>query len=150
MSKLYAAYGSNLNKGQMAFRCPDALPVAKGKILDHELVFRRGFLTIEPKAGAYVQTGIWEISDDDEKSLDRYEGYPNFYHKQTIKVDCGDGEFLDCLVYIMNDGYEIQQPAGFYASTVNSGYTDFEFDKGPLLVALYNAMWGTDYQADYH
>ena len=30
--KLYLAYGSNLNKEQMAYRCPDAVPVGISRI----------------------------------------------------------------------------------------------------------------------
>ena len=36
----YIAYGSNLNRGQMALRCPDAKVVGTGEIKDYELLFR--------------------------------------------------------------------------------------------------------------
>ena len=39
-SKLYLAYGSNLNKRQMAVRCPDAKPVGAAMIYGWELCFR--------------------------------------------------------------------------------------------------------------
>lgn len=38
--KKYIAYGSNLNLGQMARRCPTARVIGKGEIKDHELLFR--------------------------------------------------------------------------------------------------------------
>ena len=34
---MYAAYGSNLSKAQMAFRCPKSKPVCIGKIKDYKL-----------------------------------------------------------------------------------------------------------------
>ena len=37
----YIAYGSNLNRGQMALRCPDAKVVGTGEIKDYELLFRK-------------------------------------------------------------------------------------------------------------
>ena len=36
----YIAYGSNLNREQMALRCPDAKVVGIGEIKDYELLFR--------------------------------------------------------------------------------------------------------------
>ena len=68
--KYYLAYGSNLNKEQMARRCPDAEPVCGYIMMNYEPVFRRGFLTIEPKEGAEVPCGVWKISDQDEKNLE--------------------------------------------------------------------------------
>ena len=38
--KKYIAYGSNLNLGQMARRCPTAKVIGAGEIRDHELLFR--------------------------------------------------------------------------------------------------------------
>ena len=36
----YIAYGSNLNRAQMALRCSDAKVVGTGEIKDYELLFR--------------------------------------------------------------------------------------------------------------
>ena len=75
--KKYIAYGSNLNLGQMARRCPTARVIGKGEIKDHELLFRGGSLsavaTVEPKAGSSVPVLIWEIEPEDERNLDIYE-----------------------------------------------------------------------------
>ena len=135
--KLYLAYGSNLNKAQMAYRCPDAVPVGVTRIPNYELVFRRGFLTIEPKHGASVPVGVWEISDADEKNLDRYEGFPRFYTKQLLPLmlngfdESGkkkvSEKVADAIVYVMNDGFPIQMPTGHYDETVRQGYIDFGF-----------------------
>ena len=54
--KLYVAYGSNLNKEQMKYRCPDSKVYATGVIEDYELQFKGrpngAFATIAPKQGA--------------------------------------------------------------------------------------------------
>lgn len=51
----YIAYGSNLNRAQMALRCPDAKVVGTGEIKDYELLFRGNrngaVATVEPKKG---------------------------------------------------------------------------------------------------
>ena len=75
----YIAYGSNLNRAQMALRCPDAKVVGTGEIKDYELLFRGNrngaVATVEPKKGESVPVLIWEISPRDEFNLDRYEGF---------------------------------------------------------------------------
>lgn len=138
------AYGSNLNMEQMARRCPDAVAVGAALLPDYELVFRRGFLTIEPKEGASVEVGIWSISKKDELALDRYEGYPRFYKKEikTIHADfLESNEVIPCMVYIMNDGHPVQPPSDGYLTTVRIGYKEFNFDTAPLMRAYEKAKW---------
>ena len=38
--KYYVAYGSNLNREQMAHRCPEAKLVGTGMLSNYEMVFR--------------------------------------------------------------------------------------------------------------
>ena len=146
--KLYLAYGSNLNKAQMAVRCPDAVPVGITRIPNHKLVFRRGFLTIEPEEGSTVPVGVWEITDQDEKNLDRYEGFPRFYSKKTFpllrnRYDEATKEiveeYADAVVYIMNDGFRIEGPSDGYYQIVRQGYIDFNF-KHEDFERLWSAM----------
>lgn len=86
--KYYIAYGSNLNLEQMKMRCPDSKLLGIGTIRDYGLLFRgspkSAVATIEPLAGSRVPVGIFEISDWDEKYLDRYEGYPHLYYKDKV------------------------------------------------------------------
>ena len=64
--KYYVAYGSNLNREQMAHRCPEAKLVGTGMLSNYEMVFRgnksNAVATVEPKKGMEVPVGIWEIS----------------------------------------------------------------------------------------
>ena len=93
--KIYAAYGSNLNHAQMRSRCPDAKYLGTSMLKDQNLIFcgqpDHSFATIESMEGKEVPIGLWEISARDERALDRYEGYPNFYHK-TVLPAVLDGE----------------------------------------------------------
>lgn len=143
MGKYYLAYGSNLNLEQMAKRCPNARPVGTAEIHDYELVFRRGFLTIESKEGSSVSVGIWEISDDDEKRLDRYEGYPKFYRKEYFDVPYYD-RTTSCLAYVMQDGFPLEVPTDYYFYTVLKGYRDFGIDQHPLIRAYERVKWPED------
>ena len=86
----YIAYGSNLNRGQMALRCPDAKVVGTGEIKDYELLFRGNrngaVATVEPKKGESVPVLIWEIEPEDERNLDIYEGYPSIYFSAISSI----------------------------------------------------------------
>lgn len=86
----YIAYGSNMVQEQMAYRCPDAKLIGTGYIAGARLEFCL-HATVE-KTGDMrnrVPVAVWEINARDEKSLDRYEGFPNLllaYHDQEWGV----------------------------------------------------------------
>ena len=114
MSKKYIAYGSNLSVEQMAHRCPDATVVGMAAIQDWKLVFR-GCATIEPAEGRVVPVLIWEISDRDERNLDRYEGYPSYYFKRDMTVTMTDldgknPQEVTAMVSLMEEGHDIRVP----------------------------------------
>ena len=122
---LYLAYGSNLNKSQMAMRCPQAKPLGAIYLPSWRLVFR-GVADIEPAPrDEMVPAGIWEITPECEKALDHYEGWPRLYRKEKI---CG------MMTYLMNsNGYA--QPSDFYLGIIQQGYRDFGLDATELYYA---------------
>ena len=134
--KYYIAYGSNLNIRQMRFRCPGAKPIGISAIPDYELLFKGSktgaYLTIEPKDGRLVPIAVWEVTADDEKHLDIYEGYPNFYYKKEvrlpIKTAYGKTKKVTAFVYIMHEEREIAIPSMTYIRTCKEGYRNFGFD----------------------
>ena len=134
MSKLYVAYGSNLNMMQMGWRCPTASVVGTGKIIDYKLTFRR-VATIEPCIKKEVPVAVWTIEDSDEKALDRYEGYPHLYRKEMIDVEMDNGEKVKAMVYIMNYG-EPAMPYKQYIDTIIKGYEDVGLDPSYLIEAI--------------
>ena len=80
----YFAYGSNLNKEQMASRTPFATSEGHMYIDDWRLVFR-GVADIEPHKGSRLAVGMWKITKPDEDNLDRYEGVKHgLYRKEDI------------------------------------------------------------------
>ena len=133
MSRLYVAYGSNLNLQQMGWRCPTAKVIGIGKILNYKLTFRR-VATIEPSEKKDVPVAIWEIEDKDERALDIYEGYPSLYRKETIEVEMKDKK-VQAMVYIMNEGRP-QLPSKGYLEVIAEGYDDVGLDKFYLEEAL--------------
>lgn len=134
MTKLYVAYGSNLNLAQMARRCPDAKVVGIGTLKNYQLTFR-GVATIEPVDGAETPVGVWEITPADERALDIYEGYPSYYRKETVTVEMYDGTERQAMVYIMNSGTPMMPPKCYY-DTIEQGYNDVGLDLKYLKAAL--------------
>ncbi len=99
----YIAYGSNMVEEQMAYRCPSAKLIGTGWLPNHRLEFYLHATVERSRAqGARVPIAVWEISDADERSLDRYEGYPTYYTKHRRKVEMDDGSQIEGMVYIMN------------------------------------------------
>lgn len=123
--KLYVCYGSNLHLGQMAHRCPDATVYGSGVIKNYRLKFY-GVASIEPEPGEDCPVGVWEISEADERSLDRYEGFPNLYRKENIEVVMKNGETITAMVYIMNRSGHESEPSPMYFETIHTGYKSFK------------------------
>ncbi len=124
-NKYYIAYGSNLNLRQMAMRCPTAKKVAYGEIKDYRMLFRgdakNAYATIEKATGETVPVLVWSIQEGDEKRLDRYEGFPHFYHKEYIDIEV-NGEKTEAMVYIMDSIFKIGMPSKQYLNTILEGY----------------------------
>jgi len=91
----YIAYGSNMVEEQMAHRCPGAKLIGTGYLPNHRLEFYLHATAERTRAhGAKVPVAVWEITDADERSLDRYEGYPTYYTKHRHRVVMDDGTEL--------------------------------------------------------
>ena len=99
----YIAYGSNMVEEQMAYRCPNAKLIGTGQLPNHRLEFYLHATVERSRAhAASVPVAVWEIDADDERSLDRYEGFPTYYTKHRRKVLMDDGSEIEGMVYIMN------------------------------------------------
>lgn len=142
-TKLYAAYGSNLNHAQMRERCPEARYLGSAMLKDQNLIFcgqpDHSFATIETMEGKEVPIGLWEISARDERALDRYEGYPHFYHKTVLPVTL-DGEEVHAMVYIMDLAMPAGLPSVMYYDIVEKGYRDCGLNTAYLQAALKTSM----------
>lgn len=141
--KYYLAYGSNLNVRQMRYRCPTAKPIGITAISNYELLYKGSktgsYLTIEKKKGSLVPIVVWEVTAADEKRLDAYEGYPNFYYKKEMKLPVrlanGKTKKVTAFVYIMHEEREIAIPSMTYIRTCEEGYRNFGFDLKHLVRA---------------
>lgn len=137
--KYYLAYGSNLNRKQMAIRCPGAKAVGNFTLDGYRLLFRGSktgaFLTIEKDASSSVPIGLWEIDAAHEKALDRYEGYPSFYYKLE-GYDPALPKKQKALIYVMHEDRPLGLPSEQYIRVCREGYRDFGFDESFLDKAI--------------
>lgn len=135
---LYIAYGSNLHKGQMQRRCPNAVAIGSTTIPNTRLVFR-GVADIEDFEGASCPVGVWHITEQCERALDIYEGVKNsLYRKEYLPLKVrrnGEETIEQGLVYVMNANY-YGAPSDFYYDTIRLGYNDFGLDERDLKAAL--------------
>lgn len=146
--RYYVAYGSNLNVRQMKLRCPSARVIGTSEIEGYELLFKGSksgsYLTIEPREGASVPVGVWEVGDEDEAALDRYEGFPTFYYKAELTLPIkgivtGKIRRRKVFVYIMHEDRPIGLPSGSYVSVCLEGYRNFGFDERVLMSGVANS-----------
>lgn len=137
-SALYFAYGSNLSKDGMSYRCPDSTPVGPAKLHDWQLTFR-GVADVEPAQGEHVTGALWNCPPADVASLDAYEGVRGgFYRREFLQVELPDGSTARALVYIMCPTLLDNQsmPSPRYLGSIVAGFHDFGLDHAMLEAAL--------------
>lgn len=149
--RYYIAYGSNLSIGQMAYRCPEARIEGTAVLGGWQLLFK-GCATIKPKPGKNTPVLIWSISENDERSLDRYEGFPHLYYKKELPVmmfptdEAGnpldkDPQEVTAMVYIMDaQRRDLAAPSARYYGILEDGYRDFHFPMHILRQALTDSI----------
>ena len=140
---LYFAYGSNINLDQMAHRCPDAEPVCNVVLDNYSLAFRgrndgNGVATIIPHKGRKVYGVLWKLTPNCEKSLDRWEGCPVVYDKQTVNVRDADGNRYAVMTYAMTHEKtrEPAMPSEAYFQRIQDGYAQNGLPTRSLSLAL--------------
>lgn len=117
---LYAAYGSNLDPDQMRERCPHSPSRGSGWLVGWRLTFggeelgwEGALATVVEDAGSAVYVMLYELSQQDEAALDRWEGADTgLYRKISVRVQTLAGESLAWL-YVL-DGYEGGLPSARY------------------------------------
>ncbi len=130
---LYFAYGSNLNHFQMKRRCKDSTFLKKINLKNFNLTFRSKYRAadIEPKKGAVVPGGLFEISKSDERKLDIYEDFPKLYKKYYFLYY---GKKI--MTYTMVKKTSFMFPTERYLKVVSKGYKDCKLDNKFLKQAL--------------
>ena len=156
--RLYIAYGSNMNLAQMAARCPTAAIAGAAELKGYRLLFRGAHegavATVEPHEGGSVPVLAWWVTHADEAALDRYEGCPWLYRKETVRIRM-DGKTHLAMIYVMNvedlptGRYRpLGQPSAYYYTSILEGYKDAGFDVDILRKATTDSVEPDEYAFD--
>jgi len=135
---LYFAFGSNLNRRQMLTRCPDAVPLERASLLGHRLAFQSpngsgGIATVVPNKDATVVGALYDISRDDLKALDRYEGWPRLYRRVMLEVVGEKSGNMDAIIYLLNPPCLNADPSPMYRDAIVQGYHDWDLPLDPAV-----------------
>lgn len=141
---LYCAYGSNLDTFQMSERCPDSKVIGTGMLRGWKLVFKYHADIVQDEYSS-VPVLVWNVSSDDIKALDSYEGYPDYYGCKLVEVRLDKysptyGRFVYALAYVMNDFYnKIEMPDRSYFEHIENEYIKNGMDLNYLYKAYREA-----------
>ena len=116
----YAAYGSNMDPAQMRERCPHSPGAGTGWLEGWRLTFggedlgwEGSLATIVEAPGQQVYVSLYDVTPQDEKALDAWEGADTgLYRKIRVRVATLDGERV-AWVYLL-DGFEGGLPSARY------------------------------------
>jgi gamma-glutamylcyclotransferase len=127
----YFAYASNLNRKQMAERCPEAKAKLSATLPNYKLIFsgysreRKGApATIMYSKGDKVLGGVYEITEVSLRKLDRWEDLTTYKHLNvTVWTDGGDP--VEAVTYARVKQAEEDKPSPEYLAVIQQGYRDW-------------------------
>jgi cation transport regulator ChaC len=133
---IYFAYGSNMNPGQMAERCPEARTIGVARLVDFCLCFPRisrarncASAGIEPRAGSAVWGVLYDVPEVDVPVLNYHEGYEpsgpvtqNRHILREVKVlRMGGSEPVKAMTYFAVPDGTAALPSAAYMATIIDG-----------------------------
>ena len=151
------AYGSNLNLRDLELWCqrlgrPPALMVKPGVpayLPDHEVVFdylsssrKGGVLDLRPSVGKIVPGALFEVTEEDLRTLDLKEGVPLIYHRVEKRVLLADGREVMARAYEVAPEYRLPAPvapSAAYVDIVAKGLAAFGHGDAMLRAAQQGA-----------
>lgn len=137
---IYLAFGRNINVEHVAFgsRLSGAKPLGLVALEGYELLFR-GKATIERKDDGKVSAFLWELTPEDERTLDAYEQWPALCRKEYLPVRFM-GKPIQVLVYIPDESLPYAAPDSEYQETMLAAYRTFKIDEHRLLTAVWRTL----------
>lgn len=135
---IYFAFGSNMDSTQMKRRCPSAQGGEVATLDGYRLTFcgfssswGGGVATIVRDEGASVLGRVWEITWDDLRQLDAFEGHPYVYRRRILTLNDGQRP----MVYIKPVDDDENGPSEAYFRTIANGYLQADLDLENLVDA---------------
>jgi hypothetical protein len=110
---LYFAYGSNMDAGAMARRCPRSKALGLARLERHRLaLMREGWLTAVRAPSSAVHGVLWDLALSDIAALDRYENLAQgLYVKLTQPVIAERGPKRAIVYFGVNSGPGVPRAA---------------------------------------
>jgi hypothetical protein len=111
---LHFAYGSNMHRGLMRARCPDARVVGHAVLRDHRfMITRDGYASMRGARGGVVHGLLWSISPRDLAALNAYENIDAGLFRRVLLSVQTQGRSAKALVYIGRSGAPGRARAGY-------------------------------------
>lgn len=138
MSRLYLAYGSNMSREQMRFRCPGAVLVDAVVIPGWRLAFRGAFsrnwgagavATLLPDERHCAAGMVYDLAPEHEEALDGWEGVSQGHYSKLEDFARYHGEPL--FTYVSQQG-EDGLPGRAYLAVMRLGLHDWKLLLDPL------------------
>jgi gamma-glutamylcyclotransferase (GGCT)/AIG2-like uncharacterized protein YtfP len=114
----------------MNCRCPDNKFTKRVYLDNYKFVYdghsknwEGAVANILKSADNSVWGGLYEISKSDLENLDRYEGFPNSYNKEELKVKDDQGNIYKAITYFRT-GEKIGIPSDKYKKIIIDGAKD--------------------------
>jgi len=119
---LYFAYGSNMDREQMARRCPASKPLGLARLPRHRLVImREGYASVVRDPRRQVWGMLWDLALADVPGLDRYEGVAGGLYTKVQQSVLSPAGARRALVYVGRDpGPGVPRP-GYLEAVVAAG-----------------------------
>lgn len=139
----YLAYGSNLDESRLKLRCPSAKFIRSGVLQGYKLVFDGYSLTqksivadIRKEKSAKIPYAIFSLNVSELNDLDRAEGYPKHYDRETISFPD-----LNVVCYFMTEYKKNLYRNEFkvskqYEKYIRNGYIKYNLNQSYLDEAL--------------
>ena len=138
--KIYIAYGSNMDLGRMFKRCPNAEYYGTGLLEGYKLTFQKScsgyYCSLIKSKKDIVPVVLFKITQDDERRLDFYEGFPEQYRKYELEVWTETDKLVTGIAYILPSNREYGIPTLKYYTIISSAYKVYNFDISMLTEAL--------------
>jgi gamma-glutamylcyclotransferase (GGCT)/AIG2-like uncharacterized protein YtfP len=104
----YFAFGSNMDESKMRSRGVRYTDRQSATLPGYRLTFDKqsfahegvGYATAKPDPEETIEGALYTMDQAGVRQLDRYEGYPTHYDRQTVTVLTSDGKPVEAIAYL--------------------------------------------------
>lgn len=116
---LYFAYGSNMDRAQMAARCPSSRALGLARLMRHRVVImREGWASVVRAPRGEVWGVLWDLALRDVAALDRYESLHTGLYAKIVQPVLTEAGPRRAVVYVGREGEGGVPRPGYMESVV--------------------------------